>query len=225
VKTEMILALDVESGEKAIQFLSSLSGMLEWVKVGSQLFVSEGPEIVKKLKSLGYKVFLDLKLHDIPNTVASAIKNIRDMNVDMLTVHVSGGRDMLISAKKEAGTSIKVVGVTVLTSLNENDLKEMGVNRSMEEQVLCLAKIAQESGIDGVVCSPMEAGLIRNAMGKNFIIVTPGIRFEDMKDDQKRALSPSEIKDAGVNYIVVGRPVLKAENPVEVVKKILHSLK
>jgi orotidine-5'-phosphate decarboxylase len=95
----------------------------------------------------------------------------------------------------------------------------------MEEQVLCLAKIAQESGIDGVVCSPMEAGLIRNAMGKNFIIVTPGIRFEDMKDDQKRALSPSEIKDAGVNYIVVGRPVLKAENPVEVVKKILHSLK
>lgn len=226
MKTELILALDLDSVEKAKQFVKPLKGLIKWIKVGSQLFVSQGPSIIETIKSFGYKIFLDLKLHDIPNTVANTVAKMRSFGVDMLTVHTSGGREMLIVAKKEAGENIKIVGVTVLTSLSKDDLKILGVNRELTEHVLRLTQLAKDSGIDGIVCSPREAKSVRNAIGNDFIIVTPGIRLEENKnDDQKRSLSPIEIRESGINYIVVGRPILKADNPVEVVKKILESLK
>lgn len=225
MKTKLILALDLDSLKKAKNFLNRIKGLVEWVKVGSQLFVSEGPAVINELKRDGYKIFLDLKLHDIPNTVAGTVAKIRNFGVDMLTVHISGGKEMLISARKEAGENTKVVGVTVLTSLAEQDLKQLGIERNIETQVLALAQLAKESGIDGIVCSPMEAAAVRRKVGNNFIIITPGIRFDTQsKDDQKRALSPEEIRSAGVNFIVVGRPILSAEDPSEVIRKILKSL-
>lgn len=225
MKTELILALDVDRKESAMVVLKKLGSVIKWVKVGTQLFVSEGPAVVEVLKKMGYNIFLDLKLHDIPNTVANTVKTIRSLGVDMITVHVSGGSEMLISAKKEAGRELKVIGVTVLTSLSENNLKEMGVIRSMKEQVEALALLAEDCGLDGIVCSPLEAGEIRKNVGEDFLLVTPGIRLDTQReDDQKRSLSPAEIKDAGVNFIVVGRPILRAEDPLEMTKKILSML-
>lgn len=225
MKTELILALDMDNADRARQFVGTLRGLVKWIKIGSQLFVSQGPSIIESIKSDGYKIFLDLKLHDIPNTVARTVARMRTFGVDMLTVHTSGGKEMLQVAKKEGGADIKIVGVTVLTSLSEDDLRMLGVNRKLNEHVLTLAQLARESGIDGIVCSPMEAKSVRNAIGNDFIIVTPGIRLEqDEKDDQKRSLSPTEIKNLGINYIVVGRPILNADDPGQVVRKILNSL-
>lgn len=225
MRTELILAFDLESAEKAKQFVKPLKGLIKWIKIGSQLFVSQGPSIIEAIKSDGYKVFLDLKLHDIPNTVANTVAKMRSFGVDMITVHTSGGREMLTVAKKEAGENIKIVGVTVLTSLSEDDLRIIGVNRELSKQVLTLTQLAKDCGIDGIVCSPKEAKSVRNAVGDNFIIVTPGIRLdENKKDDQKRSLSPAEIRGSGIDYIVVGRPILKADDPVGITRKILNSL-
>ncbi len=226
MKTELILALDVDSADKAKGFIKSLKGLVQWIKIGPQLFVSEGPSIIEAVKSEGYKVFLDLKLHDIPNTVGNTVAKIRSFGIDMLTVHTSGGREMLSVAKKEAGENIKVIGVTLLTSLSQEDLRIAGVNRELKEHVLILAKFAKNSGIDGVVCSPVEAKEVRDTVGDGFIIVTPGIRFDKSEeDDQKRTLAPSEIRESGIDYIVVGRPILKADDPAGVAEKILNSLK
>ncbi len=226
MRTELILALDLDSGEKAREFIKPLKGLIKWVKIGSQLFVSQGPAIIEAIKSEGYRIFLDLKLHDIPNTVANTVARMRAFGVDMITVHTSGGREMLTAAKKEAGDKIKVVGVTVLTSLSGEDLKIIGVNRELSEHVLTLTQLAKDSGIDGIVCSPKEAKLVRDEVGEEFIIVTPGIRLNESKlDDQKRALSPSEIRGVGIDFIVVGRPILKADDPAGMVIKILNSLK
>ncbi len=226
MKTELILALDMDSGDKAKRFISPLKGLIQWIKIGFQLFVSEGPSIIEAVKSEGYKIFLDLKLHDIPNTVGNTVAKMRSFGIDMLTVHTSGGMEMLTVAKKEAGENIKVIGVTLLTSLSQEDLRIAGVNRELKEHVLVLAKFARDSGIDGIVCSPMEAKEVRNAIGDDFIIVTPGIRLDKSeKDDQKRSLAPSEIRDLGIDYIVLGRPILKANDPVEIVRKIVNSLK
>lgn len=225
MRTELILALDLDTEKKAREFIKPLKGLIKWIKIGSQLFVSQGPSIIEKIKSDGFRVFLDLKLHDIPNTVANTVASIRKFGVDMITVHTSGGKEMLAEAKNKAG-DIKIVGVTVLTSLSEEDLKIIGINRDLGEHVLALTQLAKDSGIDGIVCSPREAKMARDAVGDDFIIVTPGIRLDDNKmDDQKRALSPAEIRGLGIDFIVVGRPILRAEDPAGMVRRILNSLK
>jgi len=226
---KVMIAMDFPGKEKGRHVIEALAGSGCWAKVGLELYAHEGPEIVRELKSLGFPVFLDLKLHDIPNTVANAVRSLLRLEPDLLDVHCSGGYEMLAraaetvrEAERATGKRPLLIGVTVLTSLGEQDLHaELGVTRNLNEQVLALAALAKRAGLDGVVASAREAALIREVLGPDFLIVTPGIRPAwSAKNDQVRVVTPKDALAAGSSYLVVGRPVTAAENPREALAKI-----
>ncbi len=216
----IIVALDVASADDAYQLLDQLDSTKCRVKVGKQLFTSAGPELVKQLVSRGFDVFLDLKFHDIPNTVAAAVKAASDLGVWMINVHASGGRAMMEAASRALSNSAEqrplLTGVTVLTSLAAEDLLEIGIAASAEKQVEKLAKLSAECGLDGVVCSAAETGMLRQWVAANFCLVTPGIRRPaDGTNDQKRVVGPEQAIQNGSTYLVIGRPITQAQSPQE----------
>jgi orotidine-5'-phosphate decarboxylase len=234
-KERLCLALDVPSMAEVGAIVRELSGMVGMFKVGLELFTSAGPEVIRLIRSLGGRVFVDLKFHDIPNTVARATRSIVRMDVAMLNVHASGGADMMKAAAeasrdeatKEGLALPSVVAVTVLTSISESTLRdEIGISTPVNEQVVALARLAQLSGLDGVVASPKETALIRHACGRPFLIVTPGIRpIGSDPGDQRRFTTPAEAILFGADYIVVGRPILAAQDRTRACEKILTEVR
>ncbi len=226
-ESPLIIALDLD-WSKALDLAKSLDPETCKLKVGSQLFTSVGPESVRKLTSLGFDIFLDLKFHDIPNTVQRAIRSAINLDVWMLNVHVSGGREMLLAAVEECNNSKRkplLIGVTLLTSLEETSLKEVGVSLGVKDHVLRLAQLSHELGLDGVVCSPNEIKILREEMGHNFILVTPGIRSHSkLDDDQRRTSTPFEALSYGATYIVIGREITSKDDPHKEVNKILKGI-
>lgn len=222
--SKLIIALDFPSAEEALNFIKPLNPQMCKLKVGFELFVAAGPDFVKKLVDAGYDVFLDLKFHDIPNTVASACQSAADLGVWMMNVHASGSQKMMSKAKQaldETGKDIKLIAVTVLTSMDDEQLGLVNVNIPAREQVKHLAKLTKDSSLDGVVCSAQEAKMLRELMGEDFLLVTPGIRPSGSdKGDQSRVMTPLEARQAGVSYIVVGRPITQSETPLEVIEAI-----
>ncbi len=224
-RDRLIIALDVDSASQAQQIVQSVGESASTFKVGKQLFTAEGPQIVRDLVSSGKKVFLDLKFHDIPNTVAAAVRQASALRVDMLTVHASGGSKMLNAAAETAGNNVLVLAVTVLTSLADEDLSETGVAGSVQAQVLRLARLARASGIRGLVASAHEARELRRELGDDFAIVTPGVRPAGAaKGDQARVVTPADALRAGASHIVVGRPISEAPDPAKAVREILREL-
>ena len=231
---KLIFALDAGSHEEALSWIELLSGHVGMFKVGKELFTSVGPKIVRDIKQRGSRVFLDLKFHDIPNTVARAGESAVGLNVDMFNVHAAGGNrmiretvDAVVARAEKLGVPRPVVlAVTVLTSLNNNDLKEIGFEITTNDLVLRLARMAQKAGASGVVASPQDIVALRQELGDDFVIVTPGIRsaLEPVKDDQKRTLSASEAIQAGADYIVVGRPIRQAIDPLEACRQIIQEI-
>lgn len=226
----ILVALDVSSAREALAMADTLRGTVGGYKVGSQLFTAEGPDIVRALTMRGDKVFLDLKFHDIPNTVAGAITSAGKLGAWMMNVHACGGPAMMTAAKEAADRVAAagaprpiVIAVTVLTSMDTATLNSVGVNRSPLDQVVHLARMAQESGLDGVVASPLETAAIRKACGSEFLIVTPGIRggtAGEAKNDQSRTMTPAEAVHAGASYLVVGRPITAAASPQDAARQI-----
>ena len=212
---QLLIALDVDSAARAMALTDQLRDVAGGFKIGSRLFTAEGPAIVRRVAESGARVFLDLKYHDIPNTVAGAVRAAADLGVWMLTVHTAGGADMLRAAKEAADAGPRIVGVTVLTSLDEAALRRLGISRGVAAHVDELAGLAQEAGIDGVVASPLEIERIRGRCGGTFTVVTPGIRNPsgDAPDDQRRTLSAADAIRAGADYLVVGRPIIAAPDP------------
>ena len=227
-RDRLIVALDVPSTAEAQGIVTALGESVSIYKVGKQLFTAAGPGVVRELIGSGRKVFLDLKFHDIPSTVASAVQAASELGVSMLTVHASGGSRMLKAAVEAASTAKrppKVLAVTVLTSFSDADLKEVGVAGPAQGQVLRLASLAQKSGCGGVVASAREAKVIRRVLGASLTIVTPGVRpAGGPKDDQARVATPSEAIAAGADYVVVGRPITGAKDPVAAARAILEEI-
>jgi len=232
-KNPIIAALDVPTAEAALKLAQEIAPAVGAFKIGKELFVSAGPDIVKKIRATGASVFLDLKFHDIPNTVAKAIAAATRLDVQMLTIHTSGGGEMMRAAEKSAQDTAKaagstpplVLGVTVLTSSNNETLAETGCEADTEKQVLRLAQLAVKSGLRGLVCSPLEITALRKILPASVQLVTPGIRTGTEKaDDQKRTLTPREAMQAGASWLVVGRPIYAAENPRAAAEKILESI-
>lgn len=221
MQSKIIVALDFDSESKALAFVDRVDPEQCRVKVGKELFTRCGPSLVKQLVARNFDVFLDLKFHDIPNTVAHAVAAAADLGVWMTNVHASGGSDMMNEARESIATLSPaerpiLIAVTVLTSLSEEDLQAVGVRASPAEQVLSLARLAQDAGLDGVVCSAAETASLRSALGTEFCLVTPGIRREeDAKGDQKRVVGPAEAIANGSDYLVVGRPITQADVPLE----------
>ena len=229
----IIAALDVPSAEQALKLAEQIAPAVGAFKIGKELFVAAGPDIVKKIRATGTAVFLDLKFHDIPNTVAKAIASAVRFDVQMTTIHTSGGGEMLMAAEKSAQDTAKslgrpaplVLGVTVLTSSNNETLAEIGCEADTEKQVLRLAQLAVKAGLRGLVCSPLEIVALRNFLPTHIQLVTPGIRTGVEKaDDQKRTLTPREAIQAGANWLVIGRPIYAAENPRAAAEKIFESI-
>lgn len=226
VKTELIVVLDVDTRGKALRVVDTC-GTCAWFKIGSQLFTRCGPPIVKDVQAAGKRVFLDLKFHDIPNTVAHAAKAAADLGVGLFTLHASGGRAMIEAARKAVeGTPTRILAVTVLTSLTDAMLNnEIGVAGTASEVVPRWAAMAVESGAHGIVCSPQEIATVRAAVGSDALVVTPGIRPAwSSKDDQARIMTPAQASRAGASMIVVGRPILAHANPAEAVALIEKEL-
>jgi orotidine-5'-phosphate decarboxylase len=226
----IIIALDNLDAASAMLLAKQLNPNQCRLKVGKELFTAHGPPLVEDLMKLNFQIFLDLKFHDIPNTVAKACLAAAKLGVWMLNVHILGGVAMLEAAREaiDKGPVNKplLVGVTLLTSLTEQDLLTLGFHRKLEEQVLSLAELAYKTGLDGVVCSPHEVALLRKNFGDQFCLVTPGIRFSDSPvDDQKRYLTPKEALSQGADYLVIGRPITQASNPAEVLGAVLSEIK
>lgn len=233
VNNPIIVALDVSTPERALDLARKLLPHVGAFKIGSELFTSAGPEMVRQIRGFGGMVFLDLKFHDIPNTVAKAVAAAVRLDVQMLTIHTSGGREMMKAAEESAqaaagslGTAAPLVlGVTVLTSLDVASISEVGMQADIGRQVERLAVLAAESGLRGLVCSPLEVVALRRLVPEELQLVTPGIRTADSRnDDQKRTLSPKEALGAGANWLVIGRPIYAAENPVAAAEQILKSI-
>jgi orotidine-5'-phosphate decarboxylase len=221
---QLLVALDVEHGARALQLVEQLGDTVGGVKIGSRLFTLEGPALVKRIAETGMRVFLDLKFHDIPNTVAQAVEAATLTGAWMINVHASGGMPMMQAAAKAAVDTARmarrpkplVIGVTVLTSMDEPTLHDVGVSRPLMEHVVELARMAQRAGLDGVVASPLETREIRDTCGSDFAVVTPGIRGAAAgtdKNDQSRTMGPGEAIAAGSTYLVVGRPIISAPDP------------
>ena len=217
---DVIVACDFASKDALVEFLDKFSGRKPFVKIGMELFYAEGPEIVKAVKERGHKIFLDLKLCDIPNTVKKSMKVLSSLDVDMTNLHAFGTKEMMKAAieglTREDGTRPILIAVTQLTSTSEERMKnDLLIDAPLAEVVEHYAKCAAESGLDGVVCSPHEASRVKEVCGNNFVTVTPGIRFADSAaDDQVRIMTPEKAKSVGSDYIVVGRPITAAEDPV-----------
>lgn len=224
----IIVALDVPNGKGALDLAARLDPKLCRVKVGKELYTAAGPSLVEKLRDSGFDVFLDLKYHDIPNTVAGACAAAARLGVWMLNVHALGGRAMMTAAREAlaaAGKPPKLIAVTLLTSMGEADLAEVGVSGSATDVVLRLARLARDCGLDGVVCSPQETELLRRECGKRFLLVTPGIRpAEGAADDQKRVATPRAAVDSGADYLVIGRPVTRAPDPLAALRVIAEEI-
>lgn len=229
----IIAALDVPTAEAALKLAEQIAPVVGAFKIGSELFTSAGPDIVRRVRATGATVFLDLKFHDIPNTVAKAVAAATRLGVQMLTVHTSGGLEMLRAAEDSAQRTAQqsghpvplVLGVTVLTSLDDQALGEVGVSSSVAVQVERLATLAVKAGLRGLVCSPLEIAALRRVLPAHVQLVTPGIRTGAEKaDDQKRTMTPKEALAAGANWLVVGRPIYAAENPRAAAERILASL-
>lgn len=224
---DVIVALDFPTGKDALDFLDKFTGRKPFVKIGMELFYSEGPGIVKAIKARGHQIFLDLKLHDIPNTVEKAMASLAKLDVDMTNVHAAGTVDMMKAAisglTREDGSRPMLIAVTQLTSTSEERMqKELLINEKIEDVVAKYAANAKEAGLDGVVCSPLESTKIHEVCGDGFATVTPGVRFADAgKDDQVRVTTPEGAKKLGSNYIVVGRPITKADDPVAAYERCL----
>ena len=227
MKSPIIVALDMES-KRALELAKKLNPQECKVKVGSQLFTADGPIIIEKLNELGFDIFLDLKFHDIPNTVKKAVEVAIKMGVWMLNVHSLGGKEMLRAAYEvveKVSNKPLLVGVTVLTSLNDKALKEVGLGLNTEDQVLLLAELCQAEGLNGVVCSANELSMLRKHLDEDFLLVTPGIRSSELeKDDQKRTSTASEAISRGADYIVIGREISNEIDPSKKIRQILETV-
>ncbi len=234
IEERIIIALDVPTFDEAADLMDKLGDRARSLKVGSQLFTSVGPDIIREIKRRGKKLFLDLKFHDIPNTVARASEAAAELGVDIFNVHVSGGLEMMRDAAQatkakasELGIEKPIVlGVTILTSIDESMFQSvLGSCNSLKDQIVHMAKLAQKAGLDGVVASPQEIRLIREACGEDFVVLTPGVRPEwASSDDQKRTMTPVEAFKAGANYVVIGRPIYRAPEPADALERILRQL-
>ena len=218
---DVIIACDFDSKEKVFSFLDNFKGKKPFVKIGMELYYAEGPEIVKEIKKRGHKIFLDLKLHDIPNTVKKSMAVLSRLDVDMCNLHAGGTINMMKAAieglTRQDGTRPILIAVTQLTSTDQESMqKDLLIDKPIDEVVMHYAKNAKLAGLDGVVCSPLEAGKVHGVCGDEFLTVTPGVRFADGEvGDQKRVMTPSEARKIGSDYIVVGRPITASPNPVE----------
>ncbi|ASM53985.1 MULTISPECIES: orotidine-5'-phosphate decarboxylase [Pseudoalteromonas] len=226
---KILIALDYDDQQAALDFVKQLSPDSCRLKVGKEMFTYFGPAFVKELIDLGFDVFLDLKFHDIPNTVAKAVTAAAKMGVWMVNVHASGGFEMMSKAKQALAPfgdkAPLLIAVTVLTSMDETELKRLGVEKTPQEQVIYLAKLAKEAGLDGVVCSAQEAQQLKAELGAGFKLVTPGIRpVGSDAGDQKRIMTPKQAIDAGSDYLVIGRPITQADNPVAVLADVNKSI-
>ena len=217
---DVIIALDFDSKEKVFSFLDQFTQEKPFVKIGMELYYAEGPDIVRQIKARGHKIFLDLKLHDIPNTVKKAMAVLSGLDVDMTNLHAAGTKAMMEAAieglTRPDGTRPLLIAVTQLTSTSQERMEQdLLIEKPLDQVVMHYAKCAQEAGLDGVVCSPLEAGKVHEKCGKNFLTVTPGVRFADGEvGDQVRVTTPERAKEIGSDYIVVGRPITQAEDPV-----------
>lgn len=225
-KNRIIVPLDVPTAQAARELIKAIGGTVGFFKIGSQLFTSTGPSIVEEVRASGSKVFLDLKYHDIPNTVRHAVESASGLGVEMLTIHLSGGRAMCEAAIAGRGISnVLLLGVTVLTSLDDFSLSEIGFRNSVEDAVLLLAELAKNVGITGLVASPKELGLLRERFGSFFTTVIPGIRPAwSEAGDQKRVLTPRQAVEAGADYLVIGRPITASSDPKTAVQRIIDEL-
>ena len=221
---DVIIACDFSTKEQTLAFLDQFTTVKPFVKIGMELYYAEGPDMVREIKARGHKIFLDLKLHDIPNTVYKAMKNVAKLGVDMTNVHAAGTIEMMKAAQKaidEVNPETKLIAVTQLTSTSEQMMQEeLWINHPINDTVQHYAKNAQTAGLAGVVCSPLEAHLVQEVCGEDFMTVTPGIRFDDAsKGDQKRVTTPAMAKEIGSHFIVVGRPITAAVDPVAAYKR------
>lgn len=225
---DLILVLDAQSPRSVAPVLRQLQGTVRWVKVGLEMFTSSGPDCVREIADLGFDVFLDLKLHDIPNTVAKAVESIAPLPVKMLTLHTSGGREMMqwaVKARDQHAPHLLLLGVTVLTSMDAPGLAETGVAAAPADQVVRLGRLAVDSGLRGLVCSPLELAPLRALLPPDVALVTPGIRPRGAAaGDQSRIMTPGEAARAGASHIVVGRPIFSAPDPVAAARAILAEL-
>lgn len=226
INDKIIIALDYTNEDEAVQLIEQLGDLGTYYKVGLELFLNTKGSIISFLKNKGKKVFLDLKFHDIPNTILGAVRWAKSLDIDLFNVHALGGKKMMMDAKMLIGeSSQKLIAVTILTSMNEVSLSEIGFNKKPEEAVTQLAKLAHEAHLDGVVCSAREARAIKEAFGREFITVCPGIRpLWASIGDQSRIMTPAEAIKAGVDYMVIGRPITAHENPREALQKILDEI-
>lgn len=224
---DVIIACDFSSKEQTLAFLDRFTGRKPFVKIGMELYYAEGPEIVREIKKRGHRIFLDLKLHDIPNTVRKTMQVLSRLDVDMTNVHAAGTVDMMRAAveglTREDGTRPLLIAVTQLTSTSEERMqKDLLINASINDTIVHYARNAKEAGLDGVVCSPLEAGMVKEACGQEFVTVTPGVRFADGEvGDQVRVTTPARAKEIGTDFIVVGRPITKADDPVAAYKRCM----
>jgi orotidine-5'-phosphate decarboxylase len=225
---KIIVALDYPNAAPALALADRLEPSLCRLKVGKELFTATGPDVLEKLMQRGFEIFLDLKFHDIPNTTAQACKAAASLGVWMINVHALGGRKMLEAAREAIARSEeqpKLIAVTVLTSMAQPDLAEIGINATSADMVLRLATLARDSGLDGVVCSAQEAALLRKHCGNEFCLVTPGIRpASASRDDQSRVMTPQAAMQAGASYLVIGRPITQAVDPLQALLDINHEI-
>jgi orotidine-5'-phosphate decarboxylase len=222
---KIIVALDVPSKNDALRLVEQLHPEVSFFKIGLQLYTAEGPEIVRTVLGSGAKVFLDLKLHDIPNTVARAVESASKLGVEMLTIHLSGGMEMVRAAVGAKKTRMSLLGVTVLTSATQHTLDELGIGEQVDRHVLRLGNLGASAGIDGLVASPFEVKFLRTELGDKIKIVVPGIRPRGAEaGDQKRTMTPREAIEAGADYLVIGRPITAAKNPREALERILGEI-
>ena len=225
---KVIVALDYSNTKEALDFLDKVEPSLCKIKVGKELFTTGGPQFVEKIVNKEFDVFLDLKFHDIPNTVAKACKAASELGVWMMNVHCLGGFNMMQAAREaldEVNSKALLIGVTILTSMSEKDLQQIGISQPILEQVKMLASLAEEAGLNGVVCSPKEVVALRKQISSDFKLVTPGIRPpESEKGDQTRVMTPAEAMQAGSSYLVIGRPITQANEPLDALKRILEMI-
>ena len=225
---DVIIACDFSSAEATLQFLDKFTDSKPFVKIGMELYYAAGPAIVQQIKARGHKIFLDLKLHDIPNTVKKAMAVLSKMDVDMCNLHAAGTIEMMKAAleglTRDDGTRPLLIAVTQLTSTSEERMqRELLINASINDTIVQYARNAKEAGLDGVVCSPLEAGMVKEACGEEFVTVTPGVRFADGEiGDQVRVTTPARAKEIGTDYIVVGRPITQATDPVAAYKRCVE---